>query len=69
LRAERDAGVAVLLISTDLDEVLTLADRCCVMYAGSLVGEWQRRSMHRQEIGLAMGGAFAESRAVPSGSE
>jgi general nucleoside transport system ATP-binding protein len=57
LRAQRDAGVGVLLISTDLDEVFALADRCYVMYRGGLAGPWPRDAFDREEFGLAMGGA------------
>jgi ABC-type uncharacterized transport system ATPase subunit len=56
LRAQRDAGIGVLLISNDLDEVLALADRCYVLYRGRLVGEWPRARFDREAIGLAMGG-------------
>jgi simple sugar transport system ATP-binding protein len=38
LVAERDSGRAVVLISTELDEVLALADRIAVMYRGQIVG-------------------------------
>ena len=41
--AERDSGAAVLLVSTELDEVLGLADRIAVMYRGRIVGERARR--------------------------
>jgi ABC-type uncharacterized transport system ATPase subunit len=57
LRARRDAGVAILLISTDLEEVLALADRCHVMYEGQLVRSWDRSDLDREAVGLAMGGA------------
>jgi simple sugar transport system ATP-binding protein len=56
LRAARDAGLAVLLISTDLDEVLALADRCHVIYRGSLTAGWSRDELDGERIGLAMGG-------------
>jgi len=36
--AERDAGVAVLIVSTELDEVAALADRVAVMYRGKIIG-------------------------------
>src|SRR5581483_1271918 len=52
----RRAGVAILLLSTDLDEVMALADRCCVLYRGRLVAEWPRHELDRETIGLAMGG-------------
>jgi simple sugar transport system ATP-binding protein len=55
----RDAaadGVAVLLISEDLDEILTLADRIAVMYEGAIVGETVRADASVEEIGLLMAG-------------
>ena len=59
LIAARDAGAAVLVISDDLDEVLTLGDRIAVMHSGHLtearpVGDWTR-----EDIGLAMAGVPA----------
>ena len=55
----RDAaadGVAVLLISEDLDEILALADRIAVMYEGAIVGETTRAEASVEEIGLLMAG-------------
>src|SRR5205807_3209987 len=55
----RDAaaeGVAVLLISEDLDEILTLADRIAVMYEGAIVGETTRAEASVEELGLLMAG-------------
>jgi ABC-type uncharacterized transport system ATPase subunit len=55
----RDAaadGVAVLLISEDLDEILTLADRIAVMYEGAIVGETTRAAASVEELGLLMAG-------------
>ena len=57
LAAARDRGVAILLISTDLDEVMNMADRCCVIYRGRLVAEFAREQLDREKLGLAMGGA------------
>ena len=57
LREQRRNGVAVLLISTDLDEVMALSDRCYVMHRGRLT----ETPLDRDRIGLAMGGAAAES--------
>jgi simple sugar transport system ATP-binding protein len=57
LAAARDNGVAILLISTDLDEVMSMADRCCVIYRGRLVAHWPREQLDRDRVGLAMGGA------------
>jgi simple sugar transport system ATP-binding protein len=53
LRAARDAGAAVLVISEDLDEVLALADRIGVMNSGRIVSEFERPA-DRQAIGKAM---------------
>jgi len=53
LRAARDAGAAVLVISEDLDEVLALADRIGVMSGGRMVAEFDRPA-DRQAIGRAM---------------
>jgi ABC-type uncharacterized transport system ATPase subunit len=53
LRAARDAGAAVLLISEDLDEVLQLADRIGVMARGRIVAEFEQPA-DRQAVGEAM---------------
>lgn len=53
LRAARDVGAAVLVISEDLDEVLTLADRIGVMNRGRIVAEFEHPA-DRQAIGKAM---------------
>jgi len=52
---QRDAGVAVLLVSAELDEVLSLSDRLLVMYKGGVVGE-RPAGASREEIGLLMMG-------------
>jgi simple sugar transport system ATP-binding protein len=61
LRARRDAGVAVLLISYDLDEILELADRVVVMVRGRIVAEFARPLPDRTAIGLAMTGGVAHA--------
>jgi ABC-type uncharacterized transport system ATPase subunit len=53
---ERDEGTAVVLISTELDEVLGLADRIAVMYRGRIIGEVPGGSS-AQQVGLLMAGA------------
>ena len=55
--AERDAGRAVLLVSLELDEVMSLSDRILVMYEGEIVGEFDPRTTTTQELGLYMAGA------------
>jgi ABC-type uncharacterized transport system ATPase subunit len=56
LRGAAADGVAVLLISEDLDEALALADRIVVMYEGAIVGEVDARSANVDELGLLMAG-------------
>ena len=56
LREAADDGVAVLLLSEDLDEILALADRIAVMYEGAIVGETSRAEADVEEIGLLMAG-------------
>ena len=56
LRQAAAAGVAVLLISEDLDEILALADRIAVMYEGAIVGERDARTATVEELGLLMAG-------------
>ena len=61
LVAERDAGTAVLLISEDLDELLTIADRLLVLHDGSIAGEFDPASAERHAIGEAMVGQAPET--------
>jgi ABC-type uncharacterized transport system ATPase subunit len=56
LRDAAAEGVAVLLISEDLDEILGLADRIAVMYEGAIVGVTSRADASVEEIGLQMAG-------------
>ena len=59
LRAARDAGAAVLLISDDLDEIELLADRIAVMHQGRLTRALPSPDWNRERLGLAMAGAHA----------
>jgi general nucleoside transport system ATP-binding protein len=56
LRAARDRGAAIVLVSSDLDELLALSDRMLVMFRGRLVGEVDPRKSTATEIGLLMTG-------------
>ncbi len=56
LREAASKGMAILMISEDLDEILALADRIVVMYEGAVVGELEARSVTVEEIGLLMAG-------------
>jgi general nucleoside transport system ATP-binding protein len=53
----RDAGNAVLLVSSELDEVLSLSDRVAVIYRGRLVAVLEGGEIERERIGLLMAGA------------
>jgi len=53
---QRDAGAAVLIVSTELDEVLALGDRIAVMYEGRIVGILDAKEATRERVGLLMGG-------------
>ena len=55
--AQRDAGKAVLLVSLELDEVMTVSDRILVMYEGEIVGQLNPKTTTQEEMGLYMAGA------------
>ena len=59
LVTERDAGLAVLLVSSELDEILSLADRVAVLYRGRIVAVLDAAEAEREHIGLLMAGAAA----------
>ena len=59
LVAMRDAGKAILLVSSELDEIMGLSDRILVMFAGAVAGEFPADRATEQEIGLMMAGAAA----------
>jgi simple sugar transport system ATP-binding protein len=56
LVAQRDAGAAVLLVSSELDEIYALADRIAVMYEGRIVA-FCPPTIPEQELGLLMAGS------------
>jgi simple sugar transport system ATP-binding protein len=58
---ERDRGAAVLLISEDLDELLSLSDRILVLYEGQIMGEVPPDDDRVEEIGLMMAGTKMET--------
>ncbi|MEJ7743573.1 MAG: ABC transporter ATP-binding protein [Nocardioidaceae bacterium] len=57
----RDAGVAVLLVSAELDEILSLADRIGVLYRGTLTAVMDRAEATRESIGLRMAGGGGDT--------
>jgi len=59
---KRDDGVAVLLVSAELDEIMALSDRIAVMYEGRIVGSMDADKVTREELGLMMAGARVEEK-------
>jgi general nucleoside transport system ATP-binding protein len=57
LMEARNRGAAVLLISFELDEILTLADAVIVMYRGAVLGSFERDAFDRAAIGRLMAGS------------
>lgn len=55
--AARDAGLPVLLVSADLNEVMSLADRIMVMYQGRIMGELSQAEATAEKLGLLMAGS------------
>lgn len=62
LVAQRDNGKAVLLVSLELDEVMSVSDRILVMYEGEIVGEFDPKNVTVEELGLYMSGAKRKER-------
>src|SRR5512145_3052121 len=56
LLQQREAGIAILLISEDLDEVRSLSDRVAVMYEGRIMGILDRNDATIEQLGLLMAG-------------
>jgi simple sugar transport system ATP-binding protein len=62
---QRDAGAAIVIVSTELDEVLAVGDRIAVMYDGRIVGILSGDDATYENLGLLMGGAtFGEGAAA-----
>ena len=64
LRKVADSGVAILLISSELEEILQLSDRVVVMFEGRMVGEMARGHVDLEQLGLLMGGAQQQEAVV-----
>jgi simple sugar transport system ATP-binding protein len=56
----RDSGVAVLLVSSELDEIMQLSDRIAVMYRGQIIDIVDAKDASKERIGLLMAGVRAE---------
>ena len=66
--AKRDEGIAVLLVSSELDEIMALSDRIVVMYRGSIFGEVSSKDATRQKLGLLMAGVQPNSESIHESS-
>ena len=56
---ERDRGAAVLIVSSELDEVMALSDRLLVMFGGRIVADLDPKTTTNAEVGLHMLGSGA----------
>ncbi len=61
----RNEGYSVLLISSELSEIMSLSDRVAVMYKGKIIGEVDPKTISTSEIGLLMAGATSQRNEVP----
>jgi ABC-type uncharacterized transport system ATPase subunit len=68
LRRLRDAGCAILLVSTELDEVLALSDRIAVMCGGRITGVLDLADADPARLGLLMGAGVGVDKGVPGGA-
>jgi simple sugar transport system ATP-binding protein len=59
--AMRDAGKAILLVSVELDEIMSLSDRIIAMCGGRITGERLPAQTDERELGLLMAGVSAEA--------
>ncbi len=59
--AMRDAGKAILLVSVELDEILSLSDRIAVMFDGQIMGFKDPKTTNERELGLLMAGVSGEA--------
>lgn len=63
---KRDSGCAVLLVSTELDEILGVSDRIAVMYRGQLLATFPAAEATRERVGLLMAGVHEQEVTRPS---
>ena len=62
---KRDEGVAVLLVSPELDEIMALSDRIAVMYRGKIVDSMPGGKVTKEQIGLLMAGIEQDQEEAP----
>lgn len=61
LVAQRDNATACMIVSEDLDEIMTICDRVLVMYEGQIIGSADPRVNSREDIGMMMAGVGSVS--------
>lgn len=64
LLKRRDQGCGILLVSSELSEVMTLSDRIIVMFEGKIIGELKREDATKEKIGILMAGGEKHREAV-----
>ncbi|MBE6011185.1 MAG: ABC transporter ATP-binding protein [Lachnospiraceae bacterium] len=67
LEEEKNKGKAILLISADLEEILSLSDRIIVMYEGKISGELHATEANEENVGMLMMGGYEEEKASEGG--
>ena len=65
---KRDDGCAILLVSTELDEIMELSDRIAVMYRGQIIAVVNAADVTKEQVGLLMAGVSLEEAVGKSGS-
>jgi general nucleoside transport system ATP-binding protein len=64
---KRDEGTGVLLVSSELDEILALSDRIAVMYKGQIMDILDARKVNKEYLGLLMAGVHPSESAIANG--
>jgi general nucleoside transport system ATP-binding protein len=64
--AARDRGTAILLVSAELDEIMSLSDRIVVMYRGQIMADMPAQGATREMLGLLMAGVKDEKSQLPA---
>ena len=65
--ALRDAGKAILLVSVELDEIMSLSDRIAVMFDGQIMGMRDPATTDERELGMLMAGMTGKGADTHSG--
>jgi len=65
----RDRGAAILLVSVELDEIMSLSDRVAVIYRGEINGEFDIKDVTEEKLGILMAGGSLEEEQKPNPDE